>query len=146
MSTVVQAMPSASKETRVCAQCGKPVTRYRSQFRRDAPAFCDKRCQGAYKSEHGTGANAANWRGGTRVSKDYIEVYAPWSDLAGDSGYVPLHILVFTLANGRSPRPGMVVHHDDENKLNNHPSNLIEMTQAEHARLHGLRRGGLNGG
>lgn len=135
----------SGKETRHCASCRRPVTRYRSQFRKDAPSFCNRVCQGAYKSAHGVGANAANWRGGTRMTNGYIEVYAPWSDLASAKGYVALHILVFTLSRGRPPLPGMVIHHEDENKTNNDPANLVEMTQAEHARLHGMARGGLNG-
>lgn len=35
---------------------------------------------------------------------------------------------------------GLVVHHDDENGLNNNPNNLKPMTQGEHWRLHQQRR------
>lgn len=36
---------------------------------------------------------------------------------------------------------GEIVHHVDGDKRNNAPSNLAVMTQSEHARLHGFRRG-----
>jgi hypothetical protein len=41
---------------------------------------------------------------------------------------------------GRSPLPSEIVHHDDENRQNNNPSNLIVMTRAEHSRLHRIRQ------
>jgi hypothetical protein len=37
---------------------------------------------------------------------------------------------------GRPLRPDEVVHHKDEDKLNNDPSNFEIMTAAEHGRLH----------
>lgn len=41
---------------------------------------------------------------------------------------------------GRPLQPGEIVHHADENKRNNTPSNLEVMTQSEHARRHALAR------
>ena len=38
--------------------------------------------------------------------------------------------------------PDFVVHHKDENKANNAPSNLECMTDVEHTRLHSLKRSG----
>lgn len=41
---------------------------------------------------------------------------------------------------GRLLLPGEVVHHIDDNKLNNHPDNLeVLASQAEHARLHATK-------
>ena len=37
---------------------------------------------------------------------------------------------------------GCVVHHADGNSCNNDPKNLMVMTRSDHARLHGLERGG----
>jgi ribonucleotide reductase alpha subunit len=54
----------------------------------------------------------------------------------GLKGRRNLHQLVGDDILGRGSRH--VVHHQDHNKLNNAPTNLVCVTQAEHARLHGL--------
>jgi hypothetical protein len=42
---------------------------------------------------------------------------------------------------GRALVPGEIVHHDDDNKRNNDPENLMVLpNQAAHARLHGFGR------
>jgi hypothetical protein len=47
------------------------------------------------------------------------------------------HRVVAEQKLGRPLRPGEIVHHDDENKRNNAPSNLdVLPSQADHARLH----------
>ncbi len=47
------------------------------------------------------------------------------------------HRVVMERMIGRRLRKGEVVHHIDENKKNNHPSNLVLFkSQAEHARHH----------
>jgi len=46
------------------------------------------------------------------------------------------HRVVAERMLGRKLRKGEIVHHIDENKKNNHPSNLLVMTQAQHCRLH----------
>ena len=51
-----------------------------------------------------------------------------------------LHDVLMEERLGRSPLPSEIVHHDDENRQNNHPSNLIVMTRAEHSRLHRIRQ------
>lgn len=49
------------------------------------------------------------------------------------------HRWVAEFALGRDLLPGEVVHHEDENKRNNHPSNLVVFPdQAGHARHHKL--------
>lgn len=49
---------------------------------------------------------------------------------------IKLHQAVFMLHHNRPIGEGMVIHHIDGNKLNNHPSNLIELTQRQHHRIH----------
>lgn len=43
-------------------------------------------------------------------------------------------------ANGRALRDNEIIHHIDGDRFNNDPSNLVAMTQAEHARLHHTKR------
>jgi len=52
-----------------------------------------------------------------------------------------LHRYIYTKYNGPIPK-GYIVHHDNENKLDNTPKNLIAMTPGEHKRLH--KKGNIN--
>jgi hypothetical protein len=54
------------------------------------------------------------------------------------------HRVVAEQMLGRPLRSDEVVHHIDENKRNNDPSNLRVMTQAEHMREHGLAAPGIS--
>lgn len=47
-----------------------------------------------------------------------------------------LHRVVWTRANGRDVPDGYDVHHDDEDRSNNQPGNLVLMAKAEHAAHH----------
>lgn len=57
---------------------------------------------------------------------------------ADSKGYVREHILVMEDHLGRHLRDGEVVHHKDEDKLNNSLSNLELMLDSEHRRLHAI--------
>lgn len=65
------------------------------------------------------------WRGGKIVDKDsYILVKAPGHPNRDRHGYVRDHRLVMEAVLGRLLEADEVVHHRDENKQNNDPSNL----------------------
>lgn len=49
------------------------------------------------------------------------------------------HRVVMEQKLGRALLPGEIVHHVDHNKKNNHPDNLVVMTQSEHAKLHSTK-------
>ena len=68
----------------------------------------------------------------------YSMVFAPdWYLGKKDSSKVYEHILVYCEHNGLPKIPeGMVVHHLDENKQNNHPDNLILLSIPDHRRIH----------
>lgn len=68
----------------------------------------------------------------------YISVFAPdWYSGRRDGNKVYEHILVYCEYNGYAFLPkGMVVHHLDENKQNNHPDNLILVSIQDHRRIH----------
>jgi hypothetical protein len=64
-------------------------------------------------------------------------VYCPDHPRAWSTGYVHVHVLVAEWKLGRLLLPGETVHHDDENRLNNSPENIIVAgSNSEHARIH----------
>jgi len=68
----------------------------------------------------------------------YIQVFAPdWYSGRRDGNKVYEHILVYCEHNGYAFIPkGMVVHHLDCNKQNNHPDNLVLVSIEDHRRIH----------
>lgn len=74
----------------------------------------------------------------TITSGGYIEVFAPdWYKGNKDGNKVLEHILVYCEHNGYAYLPtGMVVHHLDSNRQNNHPDNLVLVSIQDHRRIH----------
>ena len=64
-------------------------------------------------------------RGRTISTKGYVLIFMPQHPRAGKSGYVREHLLVAEKALGRPIPPNVQVHHWDENRGNNDPSNLV---------------------
>jgi len=59
---------------------------------------------------------------------------------ANAKGLYPLHRVKAENAIGRLLAPGEIVHHKDENKQNDDPSNLEVLTNSEHCKQHKLER------
>jgi ribosomal silencing factor RsfS len=73
------------------------------------------------------------------INKDgYVMVFAPdWYSGKRDGNKVYEHIIVYCEHNGYAFIPkGMVVHHLDEDKQNNHPDNLVLLSIQDHRRIH----------
>lgn len=71
------------------------------------------------------------------VSKgDYNYAVVPDHPYATKNGYVLEHRIVVENQIGRLLTPEEIVHHDNEQKKDNVPSNLIITTQAKHAKHH----------
>jgi hypothetical protein len=88
-----------------------------------------------------TGENNPRWNGGTRINSHgyrqrWVGVAHPMADA---QGYVFEHRLVAAEKLGRWLTDDEIVHHEDEDKLNNDPSNLIVMSQSEHYKEHNRR-------
>lgn len=69
----------------------------------------------------------------------YITIYVPSYPRPTSSNYDGWqyeHVFIKELELGRFLNSNECVHHLDGNRGNNHPSNLILMTKADHARIH----------
>jgi hypothetical protein len=80
------------------------------------------------------------WSGGMVVSGGYVYVLRPDHKLANKRGYVMRAVVAWEVANDRQFPEGKFPHHDNENKLDDSPSNIVPVTRSEHAKLHMTRR------
>lgn len=86
---------------------------------------------------------------GTKLINGYVALYIPdhLQALLNPKmyGWVYEHRVVAEEFLGRPLRTDEEVHHLDENKVNNHPENLLVLTQSQHQKLHGwMRRMGID--
>jgi hypothetical protein len=121
-----------------CAECGATITKFPSQLRERN--FCDRACQGKYRSKHYVGERAAHWKGGIKRDRDRVLVYAPDNPMADSRGYVYRYRLVAADLIGRPLTQEEIVHHLDGDETNDDPENLAVITQSEHARFFDARR------
>ena len=129
--------------TKPCDNCGEPVTRCQSQML--AHVFCSRACSKKFLSEKMTAMNIAlnpdrmimptrtklrEARLNTGEGLSYEKTYSRHT-----------HRIVAEQKLGRPLRKGEVVHHEDENRRNNHPDNIfVFKSQAEHAKYHADKR------
>jgi len=92
---------------------------------------------------HGHNTNGADnplWKGGTHVSKGYINIYCP-NHPRKKGAYVSEHILIAEKVLGKYLPDKAVVHHSDGNGLNNTNNNLVVcQNEAYHRILHQRKR------
>jgi hypothetical protein len=81
-----------------------------------------------------------NWISGLTQSAQGYLIFTN-SPANGVNAGRALHVVVAEWAEGRRIMDGEVVHHRDENKMNNHPDNLQIMNHNEHNRLHAIKNG-----
>lgn len=72
----------------------------------------------------------------TSTNNGYIIVYKPEHPRAWKTGYVYEHVVAMEEKMGRFMTRNEIVHHIDQCKTNNDPSNLVLMTQSTHSTLH----------
>lgn len=147
-----------------CAICGKRSYKKPNEIASaKQPLTCSRTCLGLLRKELYSGESNPNYGnrgeqnplfvGGRRVSNlGYILIYKPEHPFARDRGYVLEHRLVAetfldlpeeqtVLIDGiRYLSPSYHVHHKDEDKTNNMPSNLEVMTPSQHMSYHSKKR------
>lgn len=127
-----------------CEVCGKQFKTKPSHY--EMRRTCSNECSGQLKVMEGkdvgtwntnnTLEKSHNWKGGRRVRKEdgYIYLRVNHSEEILEHRYVMEQVL------GRKLLPEEHVHHKDENKQNNNPSNLQIMSKSEHQSYHAKKR------
>jgi len=93
----------------------------------------------AEKASHGRkGENSGNWKGGKHIKGNgYVEIKMPSHPHCDNRGYVYQHRLVMEELLGRYLTDNEIVHHIDEDKVNNEIENLrLFQSHREHAMEH----------
>lgn len=85
-----------------------------------------------------TGSRNANYRGGMTLSNGYLYFTASTSN--GEHAGKALHAVIAEWLYERKPLQGEHVHHIDGNKLNNHPENIVIMSDSDHGKIHAVER------
>lgn len=117
----------------ICDECGVEVSIPPSQFKRSKNHFCSRQCHMKFMNRElnptrmtpEVKAKIRRTMLGTGQGKSYEKTFGKHT-----------HRIVAEQKLGRPLETDEIVHHIDGDKRNNEPSNLMVMTQAEHARLH----------
>lgn len=73
-----------------------------------------------------------NWRGGIKIENGYKMVFSPWNPMCDRKGYTPEHRIIMAGILGRPLESSEIVHHINEDKLDNNPDNLVLMSRKDH--------------
>jgi len=87
--------------------------------------------KGKKKPESLSGKNHWNWKGGVSYNKDGYRII--WTE---DKDSVLEHRYIMEKYLNRALTSNEIVHHKDENRLNNDINNLQLMTNSEHNKIH----------
>lgn len=129
----------------------KDFVTYPSIIKLGRGKYCSKKCSDKFtlikkgqhlsvSTEFSKGEKPHNYKGWTTTkprskSGRYKLIYLPKHPKSTKKGYVREHRLVCENRLGRYLKSYEIVHHIDEDKMNNKPENLQVMTKREHDRM-----------
>ena len=130
-----------------CLVCGDLFRTKKSDLERRKT--CSRKCSDIRKKTQYKGESNPNYgnRGqknpvfvGEKIKLGYRLVYMPGHPNSQKDGYILEHRLIMSEVLGRPLEDFEDVHHKDENRLNNDPSNLEVITRSEHTALHNRQK------
>lgn len=86
--------------------------------------------------KNGNGSDNANWKGGRSIQEGYAILRMPNHPMSRSNGYYPEHRFVMEQKLGRFLKREEVIHHINEDKLDNRVSNLKLTNHSEHKKIH----------
>jgi hypothetical protein len=89
-----------------------------------------------YTKGDNAGASNPRWNGGVRITQGYRTISHPSHPNASKDGYVREHVYMMSQHLGRPIAKNEIVHHINEDRLDNRLENLQVMTRSEHHSLH----------
>lgn len=122
-----------------CSVCGKIKLKLLSTIKKHNRNYCSEECRSKAIKSFYSGEDHMSYTSGKYIHDGYVHIKKPGHHRADLNGYVPEHILVAEEKTGRKIKKTEHVHHDNENRSDNSPENLIVMTVSEHRRLHAIK-------
>lgn len=124
--------------TQICKSCKKPFEVMRWKLGQGRGKTCSKECRHVWQRDAVAGEKCVLWKGGFYFDKSgYKLIRAHDHPFKNGGGYVREHRLVMENYLGRYLKPTEIVHHVNQNRVDNRIENLqLLQSNAEHRYLH----------